>query len=122
MRNRADTLLTEATAEIVRQLHKLEGKSAKEISESLGVSIYAVRKCASGRSWRSVDATSLPTDAGPLSVYEVTLIQEGWTPEIVFLGDRQQCLAFAEECRNDTIGCEFRVRPTGRIIGFGMEA
>lgn len=58
------------------------------------------------------------TAAEPLDVHEVTLIQRGYTPEIVFLGSRQDCLDFAEECRADTIGCEFRVGRSGRTAAW----
>jgi hypothetical protein len=66
----------------------------------------------------------LPPVGEPFDLHEVTIYERGFTPEIVFLGSREQCQAFAEECRADTIGCEFRVSPSGRTIGcgFGMEA
>lgn len=62
----------------------------------------------------------LPPVGEPFDVWEVVLLERGWTPELVFIGSRDQCQAFADECRADTIGCHFLVRRSGRTIG-GME-
>ena len=98
-----------------------------------GVTILRTARAGQGTEERqlhrlpSVDGMDFPHLAGvpplppvgePFDVCEVTLIQEGWPPEIVFLGSRRDCRDFADECRADMIGCEFRVSRSGRTAAW----
>jgi hypothetical protein len=39
-----------------------------------------------------------------------------YAPEVVFMGCREECQEYMQEAYEDTVGCVFMLKPTGRIV------